>query len=99
MTRRTRNAAHGSAPGSMRPPRSHRRNPAGLRRWDLGGRIEPGADPCAAFLVLLVIGAEQTTEVLFVLGLGRDLSHAVYLARHWQEPWLFYLAFEELNLL
>src|SRR5664280_2242357 len=73
------------------------RNPAGLRRWDLGGRIEPGADPCAAFQVHLDIGAEQTTEVVFVLGQGRDRAHAEELARHWQEPGQVDRAFEELN--
>ena len=73
------------------------RNPAGLLRWDLGGHIEPGADPCAAFQVHLDIGAEQTTEVVFVLGQGRDRAHAEELARHWQEPGQVDRAFEELN--
>jgi cyclic beta-1,2-glucan synthetase len=60
--------------------------PAGLRRWDLGGRIKPGTDPCAAFQVHLDFGVEGTTEVVFVLGQGRDRSQAEELARRWKEP-------------
>ena len=62
------------------------RRPAGLRRWDLGGRIEPGADACAAFQVHLDIDAESATDVVFVLGQGRDRSDAEELALLWQEP-------------
>ncbi|AFL54802.1 cyclic beta-1,2-glucan synthetase [Sinorhizobium fredii] len=72
------------------------RAPTGLKRWDLGGRVEAGADPCAAFQVHLDIGAGDGTEVVFVLGQGDDQAHAVELARRWQEPGRADHAFEEL---
>lgn len=70
--------------------------PAGLKRWDLGGRVEAGGNPCAAFQVHLDIGAGRGTEVVFVLGEGDDQTRAVELARRWQEPGRADHAFEEL---
>ncbi len=72
------------------------RRPAGLLRWDLGGRVHPGADPCAALQVHLDIEAGGTVEVVFVLGQGDDRAHAETLARRWQEPEHVNRAFEAL---
>ena len=62
------------------------RQPAALQRWGLGHGIRPGADACAAFQVHVDIGAEETAEVIFVLGQGRDRTHAGELVRRWQQP-------------
>lgn len=71
--------------------------PAGLLRWDLGGSVNPGTDPCAALQVHVDIGAGETTEVAFMLGQGDDRAHAETLVRHWQEPERVERAFEELT--
>ncbi|MDO9623805.1 MAG: glucoamylase family protein [Pseudomonas sp.] len=63
----------------------HPSSPAGLQRWALGGRIEPGDDPCAAFQVHLDIAVGATVEVVFLLGQGSDREQAIALARHWQQ--------------
>ena len=72
-------------------------NPAGLRLWDLGGRVRTGADPCAAYQVHLDIAGGKTAEVVFVLGQGDDRAHAAELARRWQEPTAVDRAFEALT--
>ena len=72
-------------------------NPAGLRQWDLGGRVRIGADPCAAYQVHLDIAGGETAEVVFVLGQGDDRAHAEELARRWQEPACSDRAFEALT--
>ena len=64
----------------------HPARPAGLVHWALGGRVEAGGDPCAAFQVHLDIPAGEQAEVIFVLGQGADRAQAVALARHWQQP-------------
>ena len=74
-----------------------RRQPAGLLRWDLGGRVHPGADSCAALQAHLDIEAGGSAEVVFVLGQGDDRAHAETLARRWQEPGHVNSAFEELE--
>ena len=73
------------------------REPAALRRWGLGRGIRPGADACAAFQVHLDIGPQDTAEVVFVLGQGRDRAHAEELVRRWQQPDRVEHTFKELN--
>ena len=73
------------------------RDPTALRRWGLGRGIQPGGDACAAFQVLLDIGAQETCEVVFVLGQGRDRTHAQELVRRWQQPDRVQAAIKELN--
>ena len=73
------------------------RDPAALRRWSLGRGVRPGSDACAALQVHLDIGAEETSDVVFVLGQGRDRAHALELVRRWQQPDRVQPAFEELN--
>jgi cyclic beta-1,2-glucan synthetase len=60
--------------------------PAGLTRWDLGGRVDATVDPCAAFQAHLDIAAGETTEIVFILGQGRDRDDAKKLIRKWREP-------------
>ena len=71
--------------------------PAGLLDWDLGGRTEPGGDPCAAFQVHLNVAAGDTTEVAFILGQGRDRTHAAELIQRWQDSGIVDGAFEALR--
>jgi len=62
------------------------RRPAALLRWGLSGRVDPGADPCAAYQVHLDIGPGASVEVAFALGQGRDLEHAQELVQRWRDP-------------
>jgi len=48
------------------------RNPAALGRVGLTGKVEVGADPCAALQTLLWISPGETKEVTFLLGQGSD---------------------------
>ncbi|MCT8971440.1 GH36-type glycosyl hydrolase domain-containing protein [Microbaculum marinisediminis] len=59
--------------------------PEGLMRWDLGGRVEAGADACAAFQVHIDIDAGATSDIVFVLGQGDNRSHTDELVRRWQD--------------
>jgi cyclic beta-1,2-glucan synthetase len=63
-----------------------RDTPAGLVAWDLGGTLSDGADPCAAYQVHLDLAPGATERVVFALGQGDDLEHALRLARDWQSP-------------
>jgi cyclic beta-1,2-glucan synthetase len=73
--------------------------PAGLTRWDLGQRVHPGADACAALQVHLDIEPNATVEAVFILGQGSDFSEAADLARRWQEPSHCDAAFQEVTQL
>jgi cyclic beta-1,2-glucan glucanotransferase len=71
--------------------------PAGLLSWDLGGRIRPGGDPCAALQVHLELAAGGETEVVFILGQGRDRAHAAELAQASRQAGWADRAFEALG--
>ena len=71
--------------------------PAGLLSWDLGGRVHPGADACAALQVHLELVVAGEAEVVFVLGQGRDRAHAAELARTSRQAGWADRAFEELS--
>jgi cyclic beta-1,2-glucan synthetase len=66
-------------------PDGDRGRPAGLVGWDLGGQVRDVTDPCAAYQVHLDIAPGTTERVVFALGQGDDLGHALSLAREWQE--------------
>jgi cyclic beta-1,2-glucan glucanotransferase len=71
--------------------------PDGLTRWDLGGRVGPGFDSCAAFQVHLDIAPHATVQLAFILGQGRDQAHAIELATQWQQPGSIDRALSELK--
>ncbi len=71
--------------------------PSGLLHWDLGGRVAPVGEPCAAFQVHIEIAPDDSAEVVFVLGEGRDQNHAEALLLRWRDPDAVSLAFEELH--
>ena len=69
-------------------PEGDRARPAGLVAWDLGGQVRDATDPCAAWQVHLDIAPGATERVVFALGQGDDLGHALALAAEWQDPGL-----------
>jgi cyclic beta-1,2-glucan synthetase len=56
------------------------RAPAALFRERLAGRTGAGLDPCGALQLVLEIESGESRSVAFVLGQGRDRSHAIELA-------------------
>ena len=54
--------------------------PAALFRERLAGRTGAGLDPCGALQLALEIEPGESRSVAFVLGQGRDRSHAIELA-------------------
>jgi len=54
--------------------------PAALFREQLAGRTGAGLDPCGALQIAIEIGPGESHSVAFVLGQGRDRSHAIELA-------------------
>ena len=54
--------------------------PAALFRERLAGRTGAGLDPCGALQIALEIEPGDSRSVAFVLGQGRDRSHAIELA-------------------
>ncbi|OAI13494.1 MULTISPECIES: GH36-type glycosyl hydrolase domain-containing protein [Methylomonas] len=56
--------------------------PAGLSsRKPLKNRVGAGLDPCAALQTTLEMASKQRIEIVFLLGQGRDKTHAVELIR------------------
>ncbi|WP_020475307.1 GH36-type glycosyl hydrolase domain-containing protein [Zavarzinella formosa] len=60
--------------------------PAGLRRVQFTGRIDPTVDPCAALMCAVELAPGQEKEVVFVLGETTDKAEAARLAKLYREP-------------
>ena len=58
--------------------------PSGLLRSDLGGRFTPGSDSCAAYQIHLDIAPGSEVHESFVIGEGRDATHARELVSQWK---------------
>ena len=54
--------------------------PEAMRRESLSGRLGAGLDPCAAIQIPLDLDVNETQQVVFRLGLGRNWGEAVTLA-------------------
>jgi cellobiose phosphorylase len=60
--------------------------PAALTRTRLSGRVGAGLDPCAAMQVVVELGPEEATEVVFLLGQAADAQEARTLAERYRRP-------------
>jgi cyclic beta-1,2-glucan synthetase len=58
--------------------------PAALTRTHLSGRIGAGLDPCATLQVVVELGPQETTEVVFLLGQAADAAEATALAERYR---------------
>ena len=56
-------------------------DPAALHRVRLSGKVGVGLDPAAALQVYFELGPGQEKEIVFVLGVGRDIEDARNLVR------------------
>ncbi len=52
------------------------RRPAAMNRSHLSGNVGAALDPCAALQVSFELGSDQEREIVFKLGLGRDINDA-----------------------
>jgi cyclic beta-1,2-glucan synthetase len=63
-------------------------SPEAMSRWGLSGRLEPGADPCAALQVHLELdaagGAHDVVETHFVLGQAASRAEALALVERYR---------------
>ena len=57
--------------------------PAALFRERLAGRTGAGLDPCGALQISIELGPHESRRVAFVLGYGRDRTHAIDLAERY----------------
>jgi len=60
--------------------------PAALKRVRLSNRTGAGLDPCAAILATIEIPPGQEREVVFVLGVGRDVEDVQRLLQRFRSP-------------
>ncbi|WP_426701354.1 GH36-type glycosyl hydrolase domain-containing protein [Rhodanobacter sp. Col0626] len=60
------------------------RAPAGLGRAHLSGRLGAGLDPCAALQVAVALEEGEQRQVIFRLGLGRDVADASALVQRFR---------------
>ena len=72
-------------------------HPEGLERWGLSGRIDLGADPCAALQVHLDLEPGATRETHFVLGQARDRAEALELAKRYRDGTVVEMAWSALH--
>ena len=59
--------------------------PEALERWGLSGRVDTGADPCAALQVHLDIAAGEAVETHFILGQASSRHEALELVARFRE--------------
>ena len=59
-------------------------NPAAMKRSRLSGRVGAGLDPCAAIQVVHHLPPGEEREIIFRLGLGRDMDEASQLIQRFR---------------
>jgi cyclic beta-1,2-glucan synthetase len=60
------------------------KNPAAMTRLRLSGRVGAALDPCAAVQVFFELAAGQEREIIFRLGVGRDVEDAGKLVKRFR---------------
>lgn len=60
-------------------------NPISLKRKRLSGRSGAGLDPCAAYLLSFELAKDQTREIVFTLGAGKNKKEALDLYQHYHD--------------
>ncbi|MEO6422540.1 MAG: glucoamylase family protein [Candidatus Nitrotoga sp.] len=60
------------------------KNPAAMAWAELSGRVGPALDPCGAIRVPFELDVDQTHEIVFRLGLGRNVDDVRTLARRFR---------------
>jgi cyclic beta-1,2-glucan synthetase len=60
--------------------------PDALERWGLSGRVDAGADPCAALQIHLELAPGERIETHFILGQGKDRGDALELVQRFRDP-------------
>jgi cyclic beta-1,2-glucan synthetase len=61
------------------------RAPAAMMHSRLSGKVGPTSDPCAAIQVSFELAAGEEREIIFRLGVGRDVDDASNLVRRFRE--------------
>ena len=60
--------------------------PEALERWGLSGRVDAGADPCAALQVHMELGVGEEIETHFVLGQAANREEALAWVARFRSP-------------
>ncbi len=61
-------------------------DPAVMKRQHLSGKVGAGLDPCAAIQVPLELLEGEEKEIVFTIGMGRNVSEARKLAQFYSDP-------------
>lgn len=75
----------------------HISHPAAMHKTHLSGKVGAGLDPCAAIQTLIELEPNAEHEIIFVLGVGRDVEDMRTLLRRFCKAPLAAEAFEEVN--
>jgi cyclic beta-1,2-glucan synthetase len=78
-------------------PRGDYARPEALERWGLSGRIDVGADPCAALQVHMDLAPGAETETHFILGQSSDRDAALRLVTRFRDPAVVSAAWRDLH--
>ncbi|MEP7198590.1 MAG: glucoamylase family protein, partial [Chloroflexota bacterium] len=73
-------------------------SPAALRHTHLSGQVGVSLDPCAAVQVQVLLQPQQATEVVFLMGQGKDKGEARALIEKYREAGQVAAAFDALRV-
>ncbi len=72
-------------------------NPEAMNRARLSGKYGAGLDPCAAIQTVFDLDEDGEQEIIFKLGAGSDMGHAVKLIREFKGSERVYSAFKKVK--